>query len=151
MHITSPIAGQVVTWDIEQLRFRPVTTGQVLLTVADPDGPWELEIYMPENRMGHVERALEDEDLDQPLKVTYIMQTDPGTSHQGTVEEIHVNSALHEDQGQSVLIRVKINENDLKDRRPGATATAKIHCGQRSIAYVWMHEALEFIQSRILF
>lgn len=151
LHITSPIDGQVVTWDIEQLLFRPVTTGQVLLTVANPDGDWELEVYMPEKRMGHVERAWKSKPTDKPLKVTYIMQTDPGTSHQGTVEEIHVTSSLHEDRGQSVRIRVKIDKNDLTDRRPGATATAKIHCGQRSIAYVWMHEAIEFIQSRILF
>ena len=38
------------------LRQRPVNRGEVLLKVADPTGPWELEVYMPENRMGHISR-----------------------------------------------------------------------------------------------
>ena len=36
---------------------RPVQRGQVLLRVADPEGPWQLELHMPENRMGHIVEA----------------------------------------------------------------------------------------------
>ena len=39
----------------------------------------------------------------------------------------------------------------LKDPRPGASVTAKVHCGRRSIGYVWLHDLFEWFQSRVLF
>ena len=52
LKVHSPIDGQILTWNLErQLLNRPVAVGQVLLTVADPTGPWEMEIFMPENRI----------------------------------------------------------------------------------------------------
>ena len=38
----------------------PVQQGQELLRVADPDGPWQLELHMPENRIGHVVEFQQD-------------------------------------------------------------------------------------------
>ena len=60
--VRSPIAGQVLLpWDAEQsLMHRPVVTGQRVMTIADPDGDWELELAMPERRMGHVNRAVDE-------------------------------------------------------------------------------------------
>ena len=55
LDVKSPINGLVVTWDLRnRLIHRPVQRGQVLLRVADPDGPWQLELHMPENRVGHI-------------------------------------------------------------------------------------------------
>jgi len=150
--VTSPIAGEVITWNVEkQLRHRPVMAGQVLMTVANPKGDWELEVFMPENRMGHVTRAGQAMEENEDLQVTYVMATDPGTSHEGKVLKIHEAAELHEEDGQSVRIRVEIDKSDLTDPRPGATAAAKVHCGRGSIIYVWGHELVEFIQARILF
>jgi hypothetical protein len=55
LQVKSPIQGQIVTWDLRnRLIQRPVQRGQVLLRVADPGGPWQLELHMPESRMGHI-------------------------------------------------------------------------------------------------
>lgn len=55
LSVKSPIAGQVLTFDLRnRLIFRPVQKGQVLMRVADTTGPWQLELQMPENRIGHV-------------------------------------------------------------------------------------------------
>ncbi len=55
LDVKSPIAGEVITWELrERLMHRPVQKGQVLMRVAAPDGPWQLELTMPENRIGHV-------------------------------------------------------------------------------------------------
>ena len=55
LEVQSPIAGEIVTWDVRnQLRTRPVHEGDALMRVADPTGPWQLELHMPENRMGHI-------------------------------------------------------------------------------------------------
>jgi hypothetical protein len=58
LDVRSPINGQVLTWDLrDRLQRRPVQKGQELLRVADPSGPWHLELKMPENRVGHVAAA----------------------------------------------------------------------------------------------
>ena len=42
MHVSSPVAGQVITWDVQKrLRDRPVKPGQRLLTVAQLDNGWD--------------------------------------------------------------------------------------------------------------
>ena len=58
LELHSPIDGQIVTWDLKnRLEGRPVQKGQDLLRVANPDGDWELDLHMPEDRMGHIDRA----------------------------------------------------------------------------------------------
>ena len=63
--------------------------GQGLLRVANPKGDWELDLHMPEDRMGYIARAeeLADERHEQ-LSVSYILATEPGTTLKGTVKEI---------------------------------------------------------------
>ena len=70
--VRSPIDGQVLLpWDAEQsLKHRPVVTGQRVMTVADPTGDWELELAMPERRMGHVRQAIDQFGPD--LEVSYV-------------------------------------------------------------------------------
>ena len=48
-----------------------------------------------------------------------------------------------------------INKDDVEkyklDITKGAEVSAKIDCGRRSLGYVWFHDVLEFIQTKILF
>ncbi|MBN2474172.1 MAG: HlyD family efflux transporter periplasmic adaptor subunit [Pirellulales bacterium] len=311
LKVTSPINGQVVTWDLyDRLNRRPVQRGQVLLRVADPSGPWRVELQMADDRMGHirmaqqamydqlrdklrevtrkrqadepeldVEAAVEkvtdrqlvpklrelladellpdlrnaigeilerdqpalpavdetpaaegtaetttaspeetvdpppqesavetsgkslltaelrftlqgvvdaidagscsyeqararvqrlmvglpdgelrqglrdalDDGLDDRLPVTYILAIDPSNKLPGKVEEIHLNAEVRGDEGNTVLIKVAIDKEQLPDLRPGATVTANVYCGRRPIGYVWFHDLIAFVQSRILF
>ena len=99
--------------------------------------------------MGHITAA--QHDIQPDLKVTYILASDPGTKHVGAIQEIHQSAEVHGEEGSTVLIKVKIDKNDLPPVRPGTTVTAKVYCGRRAIGYVWFHDVLAFIQSRILF
>ena len=266
--IKSPINGQVVTWDLQNRlpNARPVQRGQILMRVADPSGPWQLELHMPENRMGHVAEAqkeiydksreklrglikeqlrakspdapedeinaavekelakvpddqlrdkqiallneqfhgqlsgivkdvpdgelkdklagvLKEESYDQAraklkeampevtdadlsarlaalpseepeddqLQVSYILATEPGKTRYGTVKEIQHSAEVRGDEGNTVLIKVAINKEELPDLRPGATVTAKVYCGRRPLGYVLLDDLISFIQTRIIF
>jgi len=154
LDVYSPIDGRVVTWDLQnRLKNRPVQRGQVLMRVADLKGPWELELHMPENRMGHIVKA--SKEIKPDLDVEYILAIDPGTTREGTVKEIHGGADVRGEEGNIVLVRAKIDTEKLRKEvpaiRPGASVSGKIYCGRRAVGYVWFHDAVAYVQSRIIF
>jgi len=157
LKVHSPIDGDVITWQVaDKLQARPVERGQLLMTVADPKKAWELEVHMPEDRMGAVMAAQNELRKTKPdalLPVTFILATDPGTRHEGEVKEIHKGAGVIGEEGNIVLLRVKIKNDglDLANIRPGATVTAKVNCGTASLGYVWFHDVIAFVQSKVLF
>jgi len=155
LEVTSPLDGVVVTWQVrDRLLLRPVEKGQVLLSIADKTGPWELEVHMPDDRLGHVNRAArEAKAAGRDLVVDYILATDPGTRHRGTVREIHEQAEVRGEDGNTVLVRVTIDpkKHEKEELGAGASVTARIACGKRSLGYVWFHDVLSFIQTQVLF
>jgi len=155
LEVRSPIDGVIVTWQVRDLLLlRPVEKGQVLMSVADKTGPWELEIKMPDDRLGHVNRAAaEARKAGRDLEVDYILATDPGTRHHGGVKEIHEQAEVRGEEGNTVLVRVTIDpeRHEKEELGAGASVTARIACGKRPLGYVWFHDVLAFIQTQILF
>ena len=132
-----------------RLKSLPVQRGQMLLTVADPSQPWQLELRMPEGRMGHVAAAQKRRKPD--LAVDYQLATEPGTTFNGTITEVQLAAEVHGEEGNTVLIKVAINKDELPHLRPGTTVTGRVFCGHRPLGYVWFHDVWAFVQSRVLF
>ena len=161
LRIVAPIKGQIINpFHVQEtLLSRPVHVGQVLMNVAavgDESDQWELEVEMPEDRMGHVAKARLERKLENPqddLKVTYILQSKPGQKLSGRVSEISGIADAKGDEGVMVLVRVAIDKDDIAatDRQTGKSVTAKIDCGRASLGYVIFHDVIAFVQSKILF
>jgi hypothetical protein len=150
--VHSPIDGLVLLpWDAKQsLLHRPVMTGQKVMTIANPNQDWELELAMPERRMGHVTRA--QSDMKPDLDVSYVLQTDPNTTRKSKVKRVYGITQVQGEEGPTVKILVgPIKKDELYEPRPGTTLTAKINCGRCSLGYSWFHEAFEWVQKHILF
>ncbi|WP_425618015.1 GAF domain-containing protein [Anatilimnocola sp. NA78] len=151
--VRSPIKGRVITWDAKrQLMNRPVETGQVLLTVAAENSAWEVELYMPERRVHHLVKH-RAENPGKEIPVDYILMTQPGESHNGTVEDVHWMAEPHEQEGHMVRVRIKTDPNDekLKTARPGASVTAHVDCGDTVLGWALFHEAWEYAEANLLF
>jgi multidrug efflux pump subunit AcrA (membrane-fusion protein) len=180
LDIASPIDGKVVTWKVKELlEHRPVTQGTPIMQIANPASEWELEIDVPEAKMGHVkqyEQELHKLDPDAELEVTFILATHTGEKLKGRVTRQHNSAEVSGEKGNNVRMEVDFDQaellkllpesvpvptdpaarealiTDLKEQlKVGADVKAKIHCGRAPIGYVWFHELWEFIQSRILF
>ncbi len=155
LQVRSPIDGRVVTWNVEERLGggRPVNRGEQLLEVADPTSDWELEIMMPESRMGHIAKAWTD--ADGQLPVTFFLALNPKEKLEGKVREIHRSAEVRGEEGNTVLVRVSFDQSRLREvveePKIGATATAAVHCGQRAIGYVWLHDLIDFVRAKILF
>ncbi len=149
--VRSPIDGQVLLpWDAEQsLMHRPVVTGQRVMTIADPSQDWELELAMPERRMGHVMRAVDE--FGPNLDVSYISAGDPRSPKYGNVKEIYGIDPGQGRRGSHGQDHGGHRPEDLFKPSPGTTVTAKVKCGRCSLGYAWFHEAIEWVQKHILF
>ncbi|HUG69448.1 MAG TPA: HlyD family efflux transporter periplasmic adaptor subunit [Pirellulaceae bacterium] len=148
--LRSEMDGQVVTWSVgDVLLRRPVQRGQILMTVVDPGGDWELELNMPERRMGHLAQAVEE---GQRLPaVTFMLASHPGKEFAGQVTEIHRVAEVRGEEGNTVLLRVAVDKSELPELRSATTVTARVQCGRRSIGFVVFHELIETIHTKILF
>jgi multidrug efflux pump subunit AcrA (membrane-fusion protein) len=175
LEVRSPIDGKVITWDAHDvLENHPVRTGQRLMEVADPTQDWQLRIEVPEARMGHIQgywNRLRQQNPQAQLDVTFILATHPSVKLEGRVTKVHSSAEVSGDRGNTVRMDVSFNQNELVKLRPdgapggaeaavaelkrnlkvGADVKAKIHCGRAPVGYVILHDAWEFIQSRILF
>ena len=150
LEVPSPTDGQVLTWDVERLlASRPVQRGERLLTVADLSGLWELELRIDDDQAGHVVAARQA--LGERLEVSFLLATNPGVSYAGTIREVATATDVDDAGRPQVLAVVDLAGADLPQPRPGATVVARLHCGRRSIGYVWLRQVWEAIQSRILF
>jgi multidrug efflux pump subunit AcrA (membrane-fusion protein) len=148
LQVTSPIAGSVITWRAaELLRARPVARGQELLTVADENGPWMLELDVPDRQVRQI--LTEQAANETPLEVAFRLSTDPATTHEGRLRKVMGATQAMDGAQLAVPVEVDFEAGQVSNLRPGVEVTARVHCGRRPIAYVWLHEIWEWLSARI--
>jgi multidrug efflux pump subunit AcrA (membrane-fusion protein) len=157
--VTAPIAGRVLTWDLShRLSARPVERGEVLLSVADLADKWELQLDVPDDRIGYVLAAQQAIQTDLPVR--FKLSSDDREKHEGHIAEVcqTANVAEPADAAPSpeVLVRVALDKLELseaarRELRPGVSARAQIACGQRPIGYVWFHDVWDAVIEWIRF
>lgn len=146
--VRSPMAGQVSTWNVQrQLMLRPVAMGQVLLTIADNAGPWNLEVYLPEGEAGHLLAT----SASAGQRVEYLVTSQPTDTHAGRVVHVDDTAQLYDEHGHALRVLVEVDKQSLPTTPAGTTVAARISCGQKSIGYVWLHRLVDFVHTRILF
>ncbi len=164
--VRSPMEGEVLTWNVRQLlEDRPVSRGQILLTIGDLSGPWKLELRVPDRQAGHVLAAQETQP-DEPLQVSYLLAMNPRQSFQGTLARLGMRSETAgswspgtpgSPDGPFLAATVDVDRSSLDPctghpvSRVGAGVRAYIQCGRRSLGYVWLHNLLDTIRTWFFF
>ncbi|MCI0331615.1 MAG: HlyD family efflux transporter periplasmic adaptor subunit [Planctomycetes bacterium] len=146
--VGAPIAGRVITWDVShRLAARPVERGEVLVTVANLDDKWQLELDVPDDRIGYVLAAQQTIQTDLPVR--FRLSSDDREQHEGHIAEVCQMARVEEERGTApaptVLVKVALDKLELSDvarreLRPGVSARAQIACGSAPIGYVWFHD-----------
>lgn len=143
--LRSPIAGQVLTRDVQSLlQSRPVERGQALLTIADVASGWELRADVPQRQIGHVIAAMNNDESELPVAADYRLAGDVQESHPAHVVAVSSAAPLDaeglRDDAAPVEVRLAVDGDPPPAARPGMTATVRIHCGRQSLGYVWLHD-----------
>jgi multidrug efflux pump subunit AcrA (membrane-fusion protein) len=146
--VTSPISGRVLTWDVgHQLLARPVERGEALVTVADLSADWQLELDVPDDRIGYVLAA--QREMKPELPVHFRLSSEEHADHVGKIAEVCQTANVAPDKASrprpTILTKVVFDTPELMkavggELRPGVSARAQIACGQRPLGYVWLHD-----------
>ena len=148
--LKSPIPGKVLTWDVSTLlSARPVERGHALLTIGDTSGPWVVEMRIADKDFGHVRRA--QKRLKPDLDVDFLLASDPSHTYRGTIRDVAESTSLDDQLGISVLVTVAIEPHQISNPHAGTTVIPRIHCGRESIGYVWLHDLIDAVRTRLLF
>ena len=175
--VKAPIGGIVTTFQIHQmLQDRPVQRGDVLVQVMDDAGDWNLELEVPENRLGRIlkqqnrqgnpaksgtEAAGAEASGTQPtdptlegatpkafsaLPVEYCLLTRPETTYSATLTSLATRAVAADPQGTVIEARASLEKSNLPQCTIGAEVRARISCGQSCLGDVLFGDVVEFAQ-----
>lgn len=131
LEIAAPIAGVVVSGNLERVEGAPVKMGQSLFEVA-PLEQMVVEILVPEAEIDHVSKGQE---------IRLYLDAIPGDSLTGTVSRIYPRAELR--HGSNVFLAEVVLDNAAGTLRPGMKATVDIRAARRPLIWIGMHRISE--------
>lgn len=143
LEVNSPISGQVTTPNLRQrLTDRPIDRGDLMMTVSNTNGEWEIEMQVPDNRMEFVKTA-QAEHGEQSLEVIFRLASNSEKTYVGKLSRLDYRSDQRSEEEQTmVLAYVSIDELELGDSlRLGTRVYGKISCGKRHNFFLLTYEA----------
>jgi multidrug efflux pump subunit AcrA (membrane-fusion protein) len=151
LKIYTPIDGTVLTWEARRrLDQLPVQANQPVLSVADLNGPWQVELMIPQNRVGYVTRALQ-ESKDGQLKTEFVLATNPNVRIQGRLLRIAERAEADPNGALSFRAVVEVDKQSLTKPQPGAGVSARVNCGWQPIGFGWFFQIVDFVRTHLWF
>ena len=74
----------------------------------------------------------------------------PANRHEGTVGDVHLAAEVRGEEGNTVMVHMAIDKNDLSELSQGAGVSTRVYCGKRAVGFVWFHDVIEFVHSKVL-
>lgn len=152
--LRAPIDGVVVGWRIdEKLRSRPVSRGDRLFAMIEPDGAWELDLKLNETKAGEVMRRHQ---AGETLPIHFAIPTRPTETMEATLNQVGGIARRQADGTTVVDVVASIDPDSMSGFqgdgfRGDADVTAKIVCGQRRLIDSWTDELFAWFHRNILF
>lgn len=148
----------------EELTGRGVRPSDPILRLGAKEGPWEIELKIPQKHIGQVLHAFHDMKVDE-LEVDFLLRSDPTRTFRGILERKKIAgeaSPQRDESGEQepvVLAFVRIEGEDIPagQRMPrdlllsGAEVHARIRCGDHALGYSLFYGVWEFLYEKVVF
>ncbi len=145
LKILSPHRGTLLSWDAEhQLAGRPVTRGQLLLTIGDSEGEWEVLADVAENDLGPLNSAR----AQKVIPFTMKLDADSNRKWEGTLTTISP-IVLQQTSDEFVLPVTGRLSRKITGVLPGSRITMRISCGKHPLGYVLFRGPIDTIRNFI--
>lgn len=146
----------------EELTNRAVKPSDELLRVGVVDGPWEIELQIPQQHLGQILQAYQDLGVDE-LEVDFILRSNASRKWTGKLARSRIGGEASpskdnkDDPSPVVTAFVRIDDEELRERlrnfdeRAGTEVHAKVRCGNRRMGYALFYGVWEFIYEKVVF
>jgi hypothetical protein len=156
----------------DMLMNRAVRPNEPLMRLGFVDGPWRVEMKIPQRNIGHITSAFvhegrykTDSKGDKYLDVDVLMTARPDTSFPGRLyEKDMAREAVpnRDDHNQSepimqAYVRVNLDDIPVEQHVPrelfiaGQEVHTKIRCGDRALGYSLFHGVWEWFYEKVIF
>lgn len=165
-YLKAPINGTILNSDYrENLTNRFVKQSDPVLRVGNKQGPWEVELKIPQKHIGQVLQAFEGMNSDYELDVDILLLSSPTQVFKGKLNRSQIsgeavpNRDAHDESEPVVLVVVRIDGDDIApgDMIPddlkltGTEVHAKIRCGNHAMGYSLFYGVWEFLYEKVIF
>jgi hypothetical protein len=157
-------------WTVLNSNFRQELTGRTvqpnepLLRLGAKNGPWEIELKIPQKHIGQVLLAFKQEQRDW-LEVDFLLRSDTTRKFKGILTRDKIAGQAdpsHDDTGEAepvVIAKVRLDGDDIPEeyRVPrelllsGTEVHAKVRCGKRPMGYALFYGLWEFFYDKVVF
>ena len=146
LEIQSPYHGMVITRDLRtKLLQRPVSRGSQLLTISRTDGDWQVILEIDDRDLGYLNQANEAQNIEE-LKIQFRLESNLENTFAGTITSTDEHNTISKDRS-FVRAFVPVDKDALGELRVGQTVLGKVHCGKKSLFFIWTRDVRDFIRT----
>jgi hypothetical protein len=149
----------------EKLTNQAVRPSDPILHLGDKDGPWEIELKIPQKHIGQVLRAFQKSDTPDRLDVDFLLTSRSTHTYRGILYrnkisgEATPNRDDHNESAPVVIAYVSLNDPSIPEdmRVPredfinGVDVHTKVRCGNRAMGYSLFYGLWEFFYEKVVF
>ena len=140
--------GKLTSWDIaNRLQGRPVSRGELLLSTCDPDAEWELQVSVPEHRVGLVSDALSRSD-NGSVPMRFTLTSHPNVLMEGGLTWV-ADQTTRNATGSNVVLSKAAVIGELPLKKEGTIAQVTIDCGRVPAIWLVVRDAYGACMSRL--
>lgn len=157
LELRSPIRGVIVATELRRnLQSRPIRRGDALLRVVALDGPWRLELEVPDRDSAYVRTSYPltagpSNSATPERKVDFVLAANPKQRFSGDVEWISNATRNPRGTGAYVDVHVRVAREVSDQGHTGSTVLAYFSCGEYPWWFVWSRPLVEAVQRRMWF
>jgi hypothetical protein len=148
----------------KELEKKEVKSSEPILQLGVKEGPWEIELKIPQKHIGQILRAFERLGTDT-LDVDFILQSDTTTKRKGKLERSRISGEANpnkDDNNESepvVIAYVRVEGDDIEEGYrvsreelvSGTEVRAKVRCGDHRAGYSLFYGVWEFLYEKVVF
>lgn len=145
--------GKISSWDVRnRLLHRPVNTGDQLISIYAPESEWQLQVSVPEHRVGLVAEALRKQQANEQepgLRTRIVLASHPNQVIEASLISLAAQATRQSSGSNVVFATAKLPHEGVPLKKDGAVANATIECGRVSAVWLLVRDAYWAIQSRL--
>lgn len=149
-------------WDLEKREVKPTDP---IMRLGAKQGPWELELKIPQKHIGQVRKAFFRLGRDKPLDVDFLLLSETTTMYKGKLYLARIAGEATpktddaQDNEPHVLAYVRIEGDDIEDGyrvdsgrlTSGTEVRVKVRCGNARAGYALFYGVWEFLYEKVVF